>query len=90
MVLENQRVLTVNRPALVAQLANMLSCSAAGLADWLARQHGFDSESGFCLHAMRLNSRTGTESPHVCSIKCDRLSHPDWRPLNCGESRLHG
>ena len=36
--------------------------------------------SGF-LHAMRLNSRAGTEGSPVSSYKCDRPSHPDWGRL---------
>jgi len=33
--------------------------------------------SGF-LHAMMLNSRTGTEGPPVSSMKCDKPLHMDW------------
>jgi len=29
------------------------------------------------MHAMRLNSRAGTECPPLSSFKCDRPSHPD-------------
>jgi len=72
-----------SRPALVAQWANTLSCSAQCVAGWLA-QHGFNYRcrhvelmSGL-LDAMRSNSRRGTEGPPVSSIKCDRPSHPDW------------
>jgi len=69
--------------AYVAQWAKALAepqCSGPG---WLTRRRGFSSrccrhvESGF-LHAMRLNSRAGTEGSPVSSYKCDRPSHPDW------------
>jgi len=87
-------------PAIMAQCrqwSNTLSCSAEGLAGWLARRHGFNSRcghvefmSGF-LHVMRLNSGTGIQGPPLSSIKCDRPSLPDWlRRLGCDESRLHG
>ena len=33
------------------------------------------------LHAMRLNSRAGTEGSPMSSYKCDRPSHPDWGRL---------
>ena len=33
------------------------------------------------LHAMRLNSRAGTDGSLVSSYKCDRPSHPDWGRL---------
>ena len=53
-----------------------LQCSEPG---WLASSagHGFAShprqhvKSGF-LHAMRLNSRAGTDGSPVSSLKCDR------------------
>ena len=59
-----------------------LRCSEPG---WLASSagRGFASrpcrhvKSGF-LHAMRLNSRAGTDGLPVSSLKCDRPSHLDW------------
>ena len=61
------------KSASVAQWANALAepqCSGPG---WLTQRRGFDSrcclhiKSGFCLHAMRLNSRAGTEGLLVSS-----------------------
>jgi len=89
-------MMKASRPALMALWANTLSCSAAGLAGWLAWQRGFNSccwhvkfMSGF-LHAMRINSRAGTEGLPVSSIKSDRPSHSDWRHLGFDESHLRG
>ena len=56
------------------------------LAGWLVRQ-GVGSPpasagmSSQVLHAMRLNSRAGTDGSPVSSFKCDRPSHPDWGHL---------
>jgi len=82
----NKQIEGCIKPASVAQWANALAepqCSEPG---WLARWRGFDShccrhvESRF-LHAIRLNSRGGTEDSPVFSYKCDGPSHPDWGRL---------
>jgi len=59
-----------------------LQCSEPG---WLVRQ-GMGSPPAAAgmssqVHAMRLNSRAGTEGSPVSSFKSDRPSHPDWGHL---------
>jgi len=87
------------RPASVAQWANALTEPQYSGPGWLAQAMWvrlpllLACRSGF-LHAMRLNSRAGTEGSPVSSCKCDRPSHPDWGRLGVRaagvDNRWHG